>query len=104
MAKAKVAAKKVQKKSSVDPVRIVVLQRGWVVVGRFSRNKSECSLRNGHVVRTWGTTKGLGEIAMGGPTANTVLDSIPVSYFHELTVVFYMECDEQKWADQCPAV
>ncbi len=43
-----------------------VLQRGWVMVGEFSKVGSDCSLTNAAVIRYWGTTKGLGEIAENG--------------------------------------
>ncbi len=55
-------------------LKIVILQRGWVMVGRLERNGSDCKLHNAAVVRKWGTTKGLGEIAQNGPTKDTVLD------------------------------
>ena len=56
-------------KGSVVPVeytgdiKIVILQRGWVMLGRFERNGNDCKLHNSYVVRRWGTTKGLGELA-----------------------------------------
>lgn len=40
-------------------VRIVILQRGWVMVGRYSQNGDECSLTDCSTIRAWGTTKGL---------------------------------------------
>ena len=61
-------------RSYVDKdIRILVLHRGWVVVGYYSATDSEVTLRQAAVVRRWGTTKGLGEIAAGGPTAATIL-------------------------------
>lgn len=79
-------------------IKIVILQRGWVMVGRFERNGSECKLHNASVVRSWGTTKGLGEIAKGGPTSNTKLDKcFGVVEFDYLTVVATVACCEEKW-------
>lgn len=75
---------------------IVILQRGWVVVGDFTQDGSQCTVRNGSVVRRWGTTKGLGQLAMEGPTSNTVLDPMPETSFHELTIVAKLKCSE-KW-------
>lgn len=78
-------------------IRIVVLQRGWVVVGRFTSKNQECILTNASVIRVWGTTKGLGEIAINGPTSKTVLDKTPDIRFHELTVVMTIDCVESVW-------
>ena len=79
-------------------VRIVILQRGWVMVGRLERDGSRCILHNASVVRVWGTTKGLPEIANDGPTAKTVLDSCDGDVeFHELTMIAALACREDKW-------
>ena len=82
-------------------IKIVILQRGWVMVGRFERNGSECKLHNASVIRSWGTTKGLGEIAKGGPTSNTKLDKCyGVVEFDYLTVVASVACQEEKWSKE----
>jgi hypothetical protein len=80
-------------------VKIVVLQRGWVMVGKFERDGSECKLHKASVIRNWGTTKGLGEIAGGGPTSNTKLDPTNgLVEFDYLTVVATIACNESAWA------
>lgn len=90
--------KPVKKQKVIDGgIRIVILQRGWVFVGRYSQVGPDCKLEDAHVVRVWGTTKGLGEIAYGGPTQNTKLDPTPTVYFHELTVVASIECNAHAW-------
>ena len=79
-------------------LRIVILQRGWVMVGRYDQqNDKEVVLRNAAIIRVWGTTKGLGEIAEGGPTSKTVLDNCPVVRFHPLTTIATIDCVETKW-------
>lgn len=78
-------------------LRIVILQRGWVYVGKFYQDGANCRLEDAKNVRNWGTTKGLGEIAMGGPTDATKLDESPTVRFHELTVVASLDCDAKKW-------
>ncbi len=77
---------------------IVVLQRGWVVVGKYSREGTRCELSPAAVVRRWGTTNGLPELASNGPLSETKLEkaSQPI-VFHELTTVLILECDESKW-------
>lgn len=79
-------------------LKIVILQRGWVMFGRFERNGNECKLHNASVIRSWGTTKGLGEIAGNGPTKNTVLDKCNgLVEFDYLTVVATVSVKESKW-------
>lgn len=80
-------------------IKIVILQRGWVMVGRLEREGSECKLHDASVIRAWGTTSGLGEIAAGGPTSSTKLDRCNgVVEFDWLTVVAAIACEESKWA------
>lgn len=75
--------------------RILVLQRGWVVVGKYSETGDECILTDASVIRRWGTTKGLGEL-INGPLESTVLDPCGTVRAHKLAVVMQIEC--QKWA------
>jgi len=84
--------------TDAKPVKLLVLQRGWVLVGRYSQSGEYVSLENAAVIRRWGTTKGLGQIAAGGPTSSTELDSCPPIKAHVLTVVMEMDCDEEKWS------
>ena len=90
------------KKETLDGgIRIVVLQRGWVLVGRYSQTGSDCTLTDCSVIRIWGTSKGLGEIAQNGPiVGKTILDKTPICKFHELTVCFTIQCEESKWNDK----
>lgn len=81
-----------------EGVKIAILQRGWVFVGNFSKNGSACKLTDAYNIRTWGTTKGLGEIAEGGPTSNTKLDKVNDVSFHELSVVALIDCDKKSWS------
>ena len=74
---------------------IVVLQRGHVVIGDLSKKGNYFYLKDGSIIRRWGTTDGLGEIAINGPTSSTTLDKIPASSFHELTTILLMKCEKQ---------
>jgi hypothetical protein len=79
-------------------IKIVILQRGWVMVGKFERNGSECKLHNSSTIRTWGTTKGLGELAESGPLSATKLDkNNGLVEFDYLTVIATISCREDKW-------
>jgi len=89
-----------EKTNLQDPtkIKIVVLQRGWVLVGEFEKNGTDCKLHNASVIRAWGTTKGLGEIALEGPTSSTILDRCNgLVEFDILTVVLMISVNEEKW-------
>lgn len=77
--------------------KICVLQRGWVFVGNFSKEGATCKLEDAYNIRTWGTTKGLGELAEDGPTSTTKLDKVNDVSFHELTSVVILDCNDKNW-------
>lgn len=79
-------------------MKIVVLQRGWVLIGKLERKGDQCFLHNASVIRNWGTTKGLGELAKDGPTSNTTLDKCNgLVEFDALTKVLDISVDVSKW-------
>ena len=81
----------------IGEIKIVVLQRGWIYVGRFERNGYDCKLRNAYNIRIWGTTKGLPEL-VNGVTSSTKLDKCEgVVEFDWLTVVYTITVNEKKW-------
>jgi hypothetical protein len=89
----------VSKEEVKGDIKIVILQRGWIMVGRFEREGNDCKLHNASVIRSWGTTKGLGELALG-ITISTKLDKCNgLVQFDYLTVVAMVDCKEDKWAD-----
>lgn len=77
--------------------QIVILNRGWVVVGDYSEEGDTCVLTNASVVRKWGTTKGLGELAEKGVLEDTVLDASPNIRFNKLTMVARMDVNMKAW-------
>jgi hypothetical protein len=81
-------------------IRIVVLHRGHVVVGRYSRDGEYIVIDDASVVRIWGTTRGLGEIAAGGPTEKTVLDACPQVRVHHLVEIMSIQCEVEKWIQE----
>jgi hypothetical protein len=78
-------------------VKIVVLQRGWVYIGRLERNGNDCKLHNAYCIRVWGTTKGLPEL-VNGATSKTTLDKCDgVVEFDYLTVVYTITVNAKSW-------
>ena len=84
-------------------VSIIIGHRGWVWVGfsSFEENenplKSKVVLTNAKCVRKWGTENGLGEIAIDGPTSNTILDDGGTIKLHPMSVIASYDCDYDKW-------
>lgn len=81
----------------VGEKRIVILQRGWVYVGDYYVNDKECRLENASCIRSWGTSKGLGELAENGALSETKLDPCPTVNFHRAGEVHTILCNPKKW-------
>ena len=58
--------------------QIAVLDRGFVYVGRVAIDKDWIIIRNARNIRYWGTTKGLGQLALEGPQGGTKLDEVGI--------------------------
>ena len=87
------------KKKNVKPSvkQIVILNRGWVVIGNYYEKGDDCTLTDASVIRKWGTTQGIGELAEKGKLPDTVLDSCPNVHFHKATMVARMDVNESNW-------
>ena len=81
----------------MNDIKIVILQRGWVFIGRLAQEGSNCTLTNAYNIRRWGTTNGLGELALSGAQSETKLDKVGTVSFHELTSVAIMDCNQDVW-------
>lgn len=91
---------KLTNKNLDGPIKIAILQRGWVFVGRYSKEGTDCKLENASCIRQWGTTKGLGEL-VSGPTKTTLLDASGTVEFHELGIVALISVDQKTWGKLC---
>ena len=84
-------------KEFTGDIKIVVLQRGWIYIGRFERNGNDCRLHNAYNIRLWGTTKGLSEL-VNGATSKTILDKCDGTVeFDWLTVIHTITCNQSAW-------
>jgi hypothetical protein len=78
-------------------IKIVVLQRGWIYIGRFERIGNDCKLHNAYNIRSWGTTKGLPEL-VNGATSSTKLDKCEgIVEFDWLTVIHTITVNKSGW-------
>lgn len=55
---------------------IVITQGAWNFIGEVEETAYGLTIKSCSCIRIWGTTKGLGEIAVNGPTKSTILDFI----------------------------
>lgn len=78
-------------------IRIIIAQRGWVFVGWYAKRGDSVVLTRAKNVRRWGTTKGLGELAAGGPLETTKMDDAGEVELHQLAVVATLKCNPEKW-------
>jgi hypothetical protein len=101
-------------KALEEDIRIVVLPRGWVQVGKFIPKTETLfmadgtpyknhyvELSGGYVVRRWGTSTGLGQLAIDGPQSETTLDPLPATQVPLDSVVFSIPCCHPSWLDLC---
>ena len=77
---------------------IVVADRGFVYVGDVTMDESFAVVSNARNIRIWGTTKGLGELAIGGPTAKTELDAVGTVRIPARAVISIIDSEASKWA------
>ena len=76
---------------------IVILDRGFVLVGNAVVDGDWVVTTNASVIRRWGTTKGLGELAANGPLDETKLDPIGTVKSPLRAVIGLVSCEPSKW-------
>jgi len=86
-----------QKKETLAGFAIVVADRGFVYVGDVCHDGEWCVVSNAKNVRYWGTTKGLGELALCGPTDKTRLDDVGVVRIPARAVINIIDTDGAIW-------
>ncbi len=81
-----------------DQIRIFVLDRGFVVVGRASLSSEIVHAWQvyGRTIRRWGTTQGLAELR-NGPLPQTVLDLPSHRLIPFRAVIEILEVEAEKW-------
>jgi hypothetical protein len=75
---------------------IVVVDRGFVYVGKVSIDDQWCVVESAKNIRLWGTTKGLGEL-VDGPLKDTKLDNVGTVHIPMRAVISVIEANESKW-------
>lgn len=79
--------------------RIVIVQAGWVFVGDYEFDKElNCvRLTDASCIRVWGTTAGLGQLALKGKQKETIFDFAGVVDVPLNSVVATLMCDPDAW-------
>ena len=76
---------------------IVVLDRGFVYVGETMHDGEWCIIRNAVNIRYWGTKRGLGQLALEGPTPETILDPVGTVRAPARAVISILDTDAKLW-------
>lgn len=78
--------------------QIIVIKLGWVLVGTVVDERPDTlTIHGAHVIRRWGATKGLGELAAEGPTKNTTLEATGCVVIERDSVLFRIDCEVKPW-------
>lgn len=77
-------------------IQIIVLDRGFVFVGRVKQDENFIYIEDAKNIRKWGTENGLGQLRTG-PTKETVLDDTGVIRAPVRAWIFSIDCDETAW-------
>ena len=86
-----------KEKKVLEGFAVVVLDRGFVYVGDVECGSEWCVISNARDIRVWGTTDGLGELVLNGPTENTRLDAIGTVRAPMRAVISVIESEASKW-------
>lgn len=79
-------------------MHLVILPRGWVMVGVCRETNNKLYMKNASVVRHWGTSKGLPELANNGPLSNTMLDGKCEMEFPMSSIIAKLKCNKKAWS------
>lgn len=77
--------------------QIVIAQRGWVFLGDVELVDDQVVITNAKNIRRWGTTRGLGQLAIDGPQTDTEVDDYGTVRVHKLAVVATIDVTSTKW-------
>ena len=78
-------------------MKIVVLDRGFVYVGKVTVDAEWVHIVSAKNIRIWGTTKGLGELALKGPTSKTTLDDVGIVKAPLRALISLIDTDAKLW-------
>lgn len=77
-------------------IKIAVLDRGFVYIGRVSYEGDFLILKQAKNIRQWGTSKGLGEL-VSGPLSATRLDNVGTVRVPSRALISLIDVEQSKW-------
>ena len=83
-------------KDTDGEIKIAVVDRGFVYVGRVKVEGDFYVLTNAKNIRAWGTTRGLGEL-VSGPLSNTKLDAVGTVRIPTRALISLIDVEQGKW-------
>ncbi len=84
-------------KAAKQKLVIAILDRGWVFIARVSESPSALELTNAACIRYWGTTKGIGQLALEGPQRETKIDEAGTVTVPRTAIIALIDAVEAKW-------
>lgn len=82
--------------------QIAVLTQGFVYIGHCAIADGILVITDARNVRRWGTENGLGQLAISGPTAKTVLDTAGTVRAPLSALVHLIDCADAAWPAVAP--
>ena len=80
-------------KSATEGKEIIVVSEGFVFLGEVTEVTHEfVKLEDASVIRRWGTSRGLGQIALEGVQKETELDQCGSTLIERSKVLFRIKC------------
>lgn len=86
-----------ESKQILQGFAIVVADRGFVYVGKTRVDDSFAIIEDARNIRRWGTSRGLGELALEGPKENTALDPVGTVRIPARAVISIIDTEAAKW-------
>ena len=86
-----------EQKTVLKGFAIAVLDRGFVYVGDIEHDGEWCIITNARNIRYWGTERGLGQLALSGPTDKTILDNVGTVRVPARALISLIDTEAAKW-------
>jgi hypothetical protein len=83
-------------KSLEGDIKIVILDRGFVYVGRVALAVDFLTITDAKNIRVWGTSQGLGEL-VSGPKSATKLDQVGTVRVPMRALISLIDVEQSKW-------
>jgi len=84
-------------KTDTRPTQIVVADRGFAYVGLVDLTADWVIVSEARNIRYWGTTRGLGQLALEGPTSSTQLDDAGTVRIPVRAVISLIDTEGRLW-------